>query len=177
VLRTFLSGACGLFALAVGLQLFSACYDVSDTSYGNANGLSRSNLPGEAGSAAATCDTSTLKFEAGACPSFASDIFPYMQGVWSCVSGGCHGGQQAPKMDPENAGATLAVLRVTMVAGRNYIPSAAAAAAGGDLTSTTSMLCNVQGSCGHGMPISPGVPLTASEQCILQAWINCGSPR
>ena len=177
MLRTLFTGACGLVALAAGLAAFSACYDVSEPSYGNANGLSVSNLPGEAGSAAATCDSTSLKFDSGSCPSFKNDIFPYMQGPWACVSGGCHGGNTAPKMDPENAGPTLAALRVATVAGRNYIPSAAAASAGGDLSSTTSMLCNVQGSCGSKMPKAPGVDLTSTEQCIVQAWINCGSPQ
>ena len=178
MLRTFLSGACGLAAIAVGLQLFSACYDVADQSYGNANGLSRSNLPGEAGAAAATCDTSTLHFDGGACPSFAHDVYPYMQGPWACVSGGCHGGSQVPKMDPESASATLASLQGTTVAGKIYIPSATTgAASGADLASSTSMLCNLQNICGNGMPLTPGAPLSASEQCLIQAWINCGAPQ
>lgn len=179
MLRTILSGATGLAVLVVGLQLSSACYDVADTSYGNANGLSRANLPGEAGAASASCDTSTLKFDSGACPTFKNDVFPYFQGTWSCVSGGCHGGPTAPRMDPENAATTLASLRATTVAGRPYIPAASAAGGSGtsDLASSTSMLCNIQGSCGVSkMPKPPGIDLTSSEQCLITAWLNCGSP-
>jgi len=164
--------------LVVGLQLSSACFDVADTSYGNPNGLLRANIPGEAGSISTTCDTTALKFDSGTCPSFKSDIFPYMQGPWACVSGGCHGGQSTPRMDPENPTITLAALRAANVAGRSYVPPASAVGGGGtsDLASSTSMLCNVQGACGRKMPEGVGKPLTSDEQCIITAWLNCGAP-
>lgn len=178
MLRTFLGGLGGLSLLAVGLMLSSACFDVADTNYGNANGLARSNIPGEAGVIGAACTSFTVSIDGGgSCPSFANDIFPYFNGAWACTSAGCHGGPQAPQMNPASASETIAGMASYSIAGKPYLPTGTGGGDAGDPVTSSSFMCNVQGTCGSKMPKAPGIDLTGEEICLVQAWLRCGAPQ
>lgn len=153
-------------------QLVSAgCSEAPQVAFGNPNTLDRKNLPGEGGTEVVSCtgiDAGRFTGDGG-CPSFATNIFPLVvaQGQWRCADRApCHGmGGTAPLITCANPGACLGELRNINVGGRPYI-----APDGGTLT------CNLQGSCGSKMPRPPGTDPSPSELCMIEAWLNCGSP-
>ncbi|MBS2019380.1 MAG: hypothetical protein JST00_41340 [Deltaproteobacteria bacterium] len=176
-MRRIVIGASGLlFCISGIVALGAACTEPPATAYGNPNTLDRENLPGEGGALALTC-TGDAGGEAGSfdggCPSFANDIYPYFQaaGKWRCADNACHGGSTAPKIDDTNAANCLASLKGITVAKLPYVSSD-----GGKDPGASSLLCNLQGSCGSKMPKPPGVDPTDGELCMVEAWIKCGSP-
>lgn len=161
-----------VLAAAIHLST-SACDDVGVTTFGNPNTLDRKNLPGEGGAEPLSCagEAGVGGMFDGGCPSFATDIFPYFRadGKWKCADTKCHAGATAPPIDGTDPAKCLANLRDISVGGRGYI----VAGDGGSNAST--LLCNLQGSCGSKMPKPPGVDPTATELCMLEAWLNCGA--
>lgn len=162
---------------------FLGCNEPVGTNYGNPNTLDRKNLSSadldsgsDGGAEPLTCggDAGLSIFDGG-CPSFDRDIYPYMTptGKWQCSNAGCHGGTTSPGIDTTDPAACLASLGQIKVTGKAYVPSGGGT---GDPSSWT-ILCNLQGTCGSPMPLSPGTPLTPSELCMLEVWLKCGAPR
>ncbi|HEY8074156.1 MAG TPA: hypothetical protein VIF62_08605 [Labilithrix sp.] len=162
-------------AVAVGTAAAAvACLtEPPGTTYGNPNSLVTASIDGS--TAGPTCGGGEgggggKTFEAG-CPSFATDIFPTVANTWKCGDkNGCHGGNQAPPIDTTTAAKCLASLKAITLPENNqpYI-----SADGGQ------MLCNLEGTCGQGMPLINGVgakPPTDDELCTIQAWLKCGAP-
>jgi hypothetical protein len=175
VFRRYLLGFGLSLAAAVpvwaGLQLAAGCNEPLATTYGNPNGLDRKNLPGEGGAEPLVCADGAFD---GGCPSFATDIFPYMKGdgKWQCASAGCHGGASSPQINGADPAGCLTSLKAITVAGKPYVP-----AAGGNTDPTqSSILCNMQGACGSRMPKAPGSDPTPTELCAIEAWVKCGTP-
>lgn len=172
-MRRYLLGGLGAFALALsGLYAGAGCNEPPDTTYGNPNALDRKNLPGEGGAEPLVCGAG----EGGAggsgdggCPSFATDIFPNMaaNGKWRCADLTCHGGASPPNLDGTSPAAMLENLKAINVTGKSYVNGSAA---------DTTLICNMQGTCGSRMPKAPGVDPTTTELCVIDAWLNCGSP-
>jgi hypothetical protein len=157
-------GASAAYGVLVG------CGDVPGTNYGNPNTLDRRNLPGEGGVVALVCSPDAGRFDGGnACPSFAGDIFPLFtpQGAWQCSTAACHGGASTPPVDGKSAAGCLASLKAITISGQPYIADGGPA---------SSLLCNLQGTCGSPMPKAPGKPPTNDELCKVQKWLECGSP-
>ncbi len=176
--RLWLGGAGGLALLSAGLHLSTTgCDDLDQVEFGNPNALDRKNLPGEGGVNALLCNGGDggVAVGEGQCPSFATDIYPYLTptGKWRCSDVACHGAAVSPNLtcaDPEGCYEGLSALAVGT---KPYIlPDAATS----DL-STVSMLCSLQGGCGSKMPKPPAAEPTESELCIVEAWLKCGSPR
>lgn len=159
--------------LATGLGavygVLLGCGDVPATNYGNPNTLDRRNLPGEGGVQELVCSPDGGRFDGGACPSFAADIFPYFEakGPWQCSTAACHGGASAPPVAGNTAAACLASLKAITVGGQPYIADGGAA---------SSLMCNLQGTCGSKMPKPPGKDPTEADLCKIQQWLNCGAP-
>ena len=170
--RLFVGG----FGLLLGAFGTYACIASDATQFGNPNTLSRQNLPGEGGVtlSAVQCagDDSGVSFEGG-CPSFANDIYPYMKpdGKWRCSDPSCHGAASSPHMDCADPKKCFASLLQIQIQGKPYI-----APDGGADPSAVRMLCSLQGGCGDKMPKPPGSDLTNGELCLVNAWLQCGSP-
>ncbi len=156
------AGLGGAYAVLAG------CGDVAATSYGNPNTLDRRNLPGEGGVEALVCSPDAGRYDGGTCPSFAGDIYPYFaaQGAWRCAAAECHGGASAPPVSGQSPAACLTSLKAISVGGQPYIADGGA----------STLLCNLQGTCGSRMPKPPGTDPTNDELCKVQAWLNCGAP-
>lgn len=175
------AGAAALGLL--GLRAVVACSEITPTTFGNPNTLDRKNLPGEGGVEVLVCKPLDASASAGGggfdggCPSFATDIYPYFAaaGTWRCADKACHGGASAPPVDGTNAAACLASLKKITLANVPYVVSD-----GGKDPKASSLLCNLQGSCGSKMPKPvPGSPLaepTEPELCMVEAWLKCGAP-
>lgn len=162
-------------ALVAGHLVLTACGEPSSTRYGNPNTLDRKSIPGEGGVESVICsgDAAPPGFEAGACPSFATDIFPYVKadGGWHCADKGCHGGTSAPPIENASAAACFASLQKITVGGKGYIVQAP------DAGLESTFLCNLQGTCGSKMPkVPPGTEPTPADLCKVQAWLACGAP-
>ncbi len=161
-----------------GAWIVAACSEITPTSFGNPNALDRKNIPGEGGVELLLCSGDASAegggFDGG-CPSFATDIYPYFKagGAWRCADKACHGGATAPTVADTNAAACLASLKKITVTGAPYVTTAADSGAD---ASTSSLLCNLQGTCGSPMPKAPGIAPTSSELCMVEAWLKCGSP-
>jgi hypothetical protein len=153
----------------------SSCAAPPETSYGNPNTLDRKNLPGEGGVEPLVCagDAAPGLFDGGNCPSFAADIYPYFtaNGAWKCSAGTCHGGASAPDIPAATPTECLAALKGIAVQNRAYVPSD-----GGTDPNASSLLCNLQGTCGSRMPKPPGTDPTQAELCKVEAWLKCGAP-
>jgi hypothetical protein len=185
VIATAGSSVCALVAMAI-----AACTAPPAQTYGNPNGLLRSNLPGDGGGIAplvcggegGSGGSPTLD-DGGCAISFTTDLLPLFSaqngqpnvGEWDCSSANCHGAKmQAPDVtcstDPKTGGAGPCVdsLSKITVAGIPYLSAPEGGVPG--------IVCNLQGSCGNAMPLSPGKPPTDDELCKLQAWIACGAP-
>lgn len=178
--RYLLGGVGGVFAITAAVHLSSsACNEPVATNYGNPNTLDRKNLPGEGGAEPLECsgDAGTSGFDGG-CPSFATDIFPYFKadGKWRCADATCHGGASEPRIPVGDPAACLASLRGITVTGKSYVAGGEGGAPSTD-PSASSLLCNLQGSCGSRMPKPPGVDPTTAELCMIEAWLKCGAPR
>jgi hypothetical protein len=167
-------------ALALGLtsaRALVSCSEITPTTYGNPNTLDRKNLPGEGGVEALACSVDDGgeggTFDGG-CPSFATDIFPYLKptGTWQCSNKACHGGTSAPPIDGTGAAACLASLQKITVKNQVYVAGDASTD-----DNAQSFLCNLQGSCGSPMPKAPGKTPTPAELCMIQAWLKCGAPK
>jgi hypothetical protein len=166
--RVFVGAVGGLCAVSLAIHVASCTAAETDTTYGNPNVLDRNSIPGEGGAAPLSCGAeggTVKKYDGGACPSFAADIFPYFQatGKWRCSDAPCHGGATAPSIDGKSAASCLVSLQAVTVAGRAYLGDGGA------------MICNLQGSCGTRMPEPPGQDPTNDELCMLQAWLACGA--
>lgn len=158
-----------LAGTGIAYGILAGCGDVPGTTFGNPNTLDRRNLPGEGGVEALVCSPDAGRYDGGACPSFAADIFPYLQaqGAWQCAAATCHGGASAPPVAGNTAAACLASLKAITVGGQPYIADGGAA---------SSLLCNLQGTCGSKMPKAPAKDPTEAELCKVQQWLDCGSP-
>lgn len=163
-------------ALAGGLVILAgACSSDPGTSYGNPNTLSRTNLPGgdEAGTAAVSCADAGVPDAV----SFSANIYPLLKadGAWKCAKAGCHatGGTQ-PEIDDTSAQACYQSLTKAQPIGTTpYVNS------GSKDINQSAIYCNIgTHTCGSPMPKdTTGVKQpTASEICILQAWVQAGSP-
>lgn len=174
--RIVIGAGCLLFCLSGIVALGASCSEPQATAYGNPNALDRENLPGEGGVEALTCSGDAGgeggTFDGG-CPSFETDIFPSFQaaGKWRCADNACHGGATAPKIEGNTAAACLTSLKAITVAKLPYLLTD-----GGKDPNASSLLCNLQGSCGSRMPKPPGVDLTNAELCVIDAWLRCGAP-
>ena len=168
----FASGVVAIHGIVVG------CSEPAQPSYGNPNTLDRKNLPGEGGAAPLSC--SALAADGGGggdagCPSFRKDIYPLMTntGPWKCSDGKCHAPptSQAPLIDMSTPEACLNALQQIKVLGRQYVPTD-----GNRDPSASTLLCNLQGTCGSPMPKPPtGSTPTSADLCKVEAWIKCGS--
>jgi hypothetical protein len=160
-----------------GLGVLAACSEITPTTFGNPNTLDRKNLPGEGGVEALVCTSVDGSAEGGGfdggCPSFATDIYPYFAaaGAWRCSDKACHGGTTAPTIDGADAPACLASLKKIAVKNVPYVLSD-----GGKDPNASSLLCNLQGTCGSKMPKPPGTDPTNADLCMVEAWLKCGSP-
>lgn len=177
--RFLLGGLGGVFVLGAGVQLVSGalgCNEPVDASFGNPNGLDRKNLPGEGGTEPLVCGDGDGDGGAGGldggCPSFATDIFPYFQanGKWRCADGTCHGGTSAPPVAGDDPTSCLSSLKAISIGGKAYL------AEGTTDPNESTLLCNLQGTCGSKMPKPPGADPTTAELCIVEAWLKCGAP-
>lgn len=150
-----------------------ACSEITPTTFGNPNTLDRKNLPGEGGVEQLVCGAADGGGFDGGCPSFATDIYPYFTaaGTWRCSDKACHGGTSTPPINGANPGACLASLQKIAVKNVPYVLSD-----GGKDPNASSLICNLQGSCGSKMPKPPGVDPTAADLCKMQAWLACGAP-
>ena len=153
-----------------------ACSEITPATFGNPNTLDRKSIPGEGGVEQLVCSGDAAIDGAGfdgGCPSFATDIYPYFAaaGAWKCASAGCHGGTSPPTVAGTNAAACLASLKQITVKGTPYLLSD-----GGKDPNGSSLLCNLQGSCGSPMPKAPGIPPTPADLCKVEAWLKCGAP-
>jgi hypothetical protein len=160
----------------VGVRALVACSEITPTTFGNPNTLDRKNLPGEGGVEQLVCsglDGGDGAGFDGGCPSFATDIYPNLAaaGTWHCSDKACHGGTSDPPIDGANAAACLASLKKITVKNVPYVLSD-----GGKDPNASSMLCNLQGSCGSPMPKAPGADLTGADLCKVEAWLKCGAP-
>jgi hypothetical protein len=162
----------------------SACNEPINVQYGNPNVLDRKSLPGEGGSEPLNC-TGGGGGEGGGggggdgggasgCPTFATDIFPYFTptGKWKCSAPDCHGGASAPTIAGNDPAACLASLKAISVVGQGYISGGEG---GAPDPNKSTLICNLQGSCGSKMPKAPNPDPTNAELCMLQAWIACGA--
>lgn len=158
-----------------GLGALAACSEITPTTFGNPNTLDRKNLPGEGGVEALVCTGSEGGAAGGdgGCPSFATDIYPYFNaaGTWRCADQACHGGTTDPPVAGANAAACLASLKQISVKNVPYVLSD-----GGTDPNASSLLCNLQGTCGSKMPKPPGVDPTQADLCKIEAWLKCGAP-
>ena len=164
-------------ALALlGVRALVACSEITPTTFGNPNTLDRKNLPGEGGVEQLVCASDGGAeggtFDGG-CPSFATDIYPYLTpaGAWRCSDKACHGGMTAPAIDGTSAAACLGSLKKITVKNTPYLLSD-----GGKDENASSLLCNIQGTCGSPMPKAPGTAPTDFDLCKVQAWLKCGAP-
>lgn len=172
-----MGGAGGLLALMAGAYFSSVssagCNEPIESNYGNPSILARSNLPGDGGAEPLLCtgDASVAGNFDGGCPTFATDIFPYIraEGKWKCSDQGCHGGSNLPSIDAKDPATCLATLKAITVGGKGYVVSGATGAV------ESTILCNLQGACGSSMPKPPGIAPTQSELCMLTAWLQCGA--
>ena len=156
-----------------------SCNEPPETSFGNPNALSRKNVPGEGGVEALVCTGGEGGAgEAGGggdggCPSFTTDIYPYFTagGAWKCADRTCHGGASAPDIDAGTPEACYQALKKITVLNKPYLP-------GNGVTdpNASTLLCNLQGSCGSKMPKPPGADPTNAELCKIEAWLKCGAP-
>lgn len=175
VRRYVLAAAAAALALG-GARAIVACSEISPTTFGNPNTLDRKSIPGEGGVEELVCSSGDAGdgggFDGG-CPSFATDIYPYLAaaGPWRCADKACHGGARAPPIDGTNAAACLASLKKISVKTSPYVLSD-----GGKDPNASSFLCNVQGTCGSPMPKAPGITPTRADLCKVQAWLKCGAP-
>jgi hypothetical protein len=158
-----------------GIRAIVACSEITPTTYGNPNTLDRKSVPGEGGVELLVCsgDAAAGPFDGGDCPSFATDIYPYFAaaGAWRCADVTCHGGPTPPRVSGENAAASLASLKAITVTNKAYVLSD-----GGKDPNASSLLCNLQGTCGSPMPKPPGTDPTPADLCKVEAWLKCGSP-
>jgi hypothetical protein len=179
--RRYLVGGLGLFVLGGAVQLLAgaggaACNEPIATNYGNPNALDRKNLPGEGGAEPLICGggeggAAGAGFDGG-CPSFATDIFPYItaNGKWRCADGTCHGGASAPPIDGKDPTSCLSSLKAIAIGGKSYL------AEGSKDPNASTLLCNLQGACGSRMPKAPGADPTTTDLCMVEAWLKCGAP-
>ena len=175
--RYLLGGLSGLFLLGAGVQLVSGalgCNEPVEPTFGNPNGLDRKNLPGEGGAEPLVCgdgEGGAGGFDGG-CPSFATDVFPYFQanGKWRCADGACHGGTSAPPVSGDDPTSCLSSLKAISIGGKSYL------AEGATDPNESTLLCNLQGTCGSKMPKPPGADPTNEELCMVEAWLKCGAP-
>ncbi len=173
--RYVILGAAAALAL-VGVRAVVACSEITPTTFGNPNTLDRKSIPGEGGTEQLVCSVDgggdAGRFDGG-CPSFATDIYPYLAaaGTWRCSDATCHGGATLPAVDGTSAAACLASLKKITVKNAPYVPSD-----GGKEPGSSSFLCNLQGTCGSKMPKPPGVDPTPSDLCKVEAWLKCGAP-
>jgi hypothetical protein len=168
--------------VVAGMALVAACTDPPGTEYGNPSGLRHENLPGEAGAQALTCGgdggdeggTGTTGTPGACVVSWSKDIYPNIKadGAWACASTKCHGGSQAPKIDATTPQTAYDSLKSYMMGG-NPFPYVNPGSAD---PSQSTILCNLQGTCGNRMPIAPGTPLTPEELCKVDAWVRCSAP-
>jgi hypothetical protein len=174
-------------ALAALVIAVVSCTAPPAQTYGNPNGLLRSNLPGDGGGVSPLlCNgegggggSPTLP-DGGCAISFTNDLLPNFVaqngqtgvGEWDCSSANCHGAKmQAPDVTcslDAGAGPCVDSLGKITVGGIPYLSAPEGGVPG--------IVCNLQGTCGNGMPLSPGKPPTDDELCKLQAWIACGAP-
>lgn len=174
-------GTVGLLLIMATVHVSStACNEPVNVSYGNPNVLDRKSLPGEGGAEPLNCaggggggEGGTSSFDGG-CPDFATDIFPYFapNGKWKCSSAECHGRASAPIIPGDNAANCLAALKTISVVGQGYISGGEGGAPDPD---KSTLICNLQGSCGSKMPKAPNPDPTNDELCMIQAWIACGA--
>jgi hypothetical protein len=174
--RYVIVAATTAIALA-GVRALVACSEITPTTFGNPNTLDRKNLPGEGGVEQLVCsglDGSAGQSFDGGCPSFATDIYPYFTaaGTWRCSDKACHGGTTTPPIDGANAAACLASLKKITVKTVPYVLGD-----GGKDPNASSLLCNLQGSCGSPMPKAPGADPTTADLCKVEAWLRCGAPQ
>lgn len=177
--------ACVLAMFATGgVVTLIACSDAGVTTYGDPSGLRSDNLPGEGGTEAVVCGDGGTEGGGGgggggACGvSFKTDIYPNMTatGAWKCSSTGkCHGGGQTPAIDGTSPQTVIDSLKGYSIK-VNGTPVPYINVDGGKNPASHSMECNVTGQCGQGMPIAPGVSLTADQVCRIDAWLRCGAP-
>jgi hypothetical protein len=180
---------CASSAAAFVIAVVSCTAPPAQT-YGNPNGLLRSNLPGDGGGVSPILcggdggggDGGLVLLDDGGCPvSFTNDLLPNFVaqngqpniGAWDCSSANCHGGNaQAPPVKctlEGGAGQCIDSLSQISVAGIPYLSADAGGVPG--------IVCNLQGTCGNAMPQPPGKQPTADDLCKLQAWISCGAPK
>ena len=159
-----------------GLRAIVSCTEVEPVPFGNPNTLDRKNLPGEGGVEQLVCSLDgggeAGTFDGG-CPSFATDIYPYLvaAGPWRCSDKACHGGATAPAIDGTGPAACLTSLRKISVKNTPYLLTD-----GGKDPNASSFLCNIQGTCGSKMPKPPGMDPTNADLCKVEAWLKCGAP-
>jgi len=92
-------------------------------------------------------------------------------GTWRCSDKACHGGTTLPAVDGTAAAACLASLKKITVKNTPYVLSD-----GGKDPNLSSLLCNLQGTCGSKMPKPPGADPSPADLCKVEAWLKCGSP-
>lgn len=171
--RYVILAAASTLALA-GVRAVVACSEITPQTYGNPNTLDRKSLPGEGGVELLACGGDGGAAGDGGCPSFATDIYPYFAaaGTWRCSDKACHGaGVTPPAVDGTSAAACLASLKKITLKGSPYVLSD-----GGTDPNASSLLCNLQGTCGSKMPKPPGTDPTQADLCKVEAWLKCGSP-
>lgn len=167
--RYFLGGVGALLLAFTTVNVGGGCNEPPATEFGNPNGLDRKNIPGEGGAEPLVCGSDGGGGGDGGCPSFATDIFPLMapNGKYRCADLTCHGGASKPDLDGTGAGKLLEGLKAAAVGGKPYVTGPAA---------DTTIVCNMQGTCGSKMPLAPGDDPSTTELCLIDAWVKCGAP-
>lgn len=173
--------------LAVGVVGAVACAFVAcdlevDTKFGPHSGLQKSNLPipppAEGGTntdGGLACGTPV---DAGTCSvSYATDIWPKMQGTWHCSDATCHGANVNQPTMLDNADDAYAVLQAYKIGARPYLDPCSID------PDASSFVCNVSNPfCGTAqMPYPNNTlgtgPMAGSDLTLVETWVQCGAPK
>ncbi len=173
--------ACSIVAASAG-ALVVACDLEVDTKYGPHSGLSKSNLPNPPPAEGGTNTDGGLScgtpVDAGTCSvSYATDIWPKMQGTWHCSDAKCHGANvnQPTMLDsPDDAYAALLAYKVGT---RPYFNPCSTD------PDASSFICNISSpACGTAqMPFPDNTlgsgPMSGGDFSLVETWVQCGAPK
>lgn len=168
-------------AASVGAVLVACDLEV-DTKYGPHSGLQKSNLPTAPPSDAAIGADGGLAcgkpVDAGPCTvSYATDIWPKMQGTWHCSDAKCHGGTSVAPNNLDSADDAYNALLNYMISGKPYFNPCSTD------PDASSFVCNVSNpACGLAqMPFPDNTlgsgPMSGSDLSAVTTWVQCGAPK